>query len=151
MEWDLTQFSISQLCVTESLLMLCLFVMLTGRRISKMSLFIPGILLFVSAISTVIFFFTRVIHYEITGLLFSILNTINTSAALTIGFISIFSGAALFVSFLTQIFKVILPISLAVFIIILTVLKGFLKLANLLNSNIMKHTETNEEPEVIPA
>ena len=124
---------------------------LTGRRISKMSLFIPGILLFASAISTVIFFFTRVIHYEITGVLFFILSTINIYAALIIGLISIFNGAALFVSFGTLIFKVILSISLVVFIIILTVLKGFLKLANLHNSNNRKHTETNEEPEVIPA
>ena len=65
-QWDLTQFSISQLFLTESLFLLCLFVILTGRRISKKSLFIPGVLLFASAISTVIFFFTRGLHYEIT-------------------------------------------------------------------------------------
>jgi len=147
-EWDLTQFSITQLFVTESVLMLCLFVLLTGRRISKKSLFIPGILLFASAISTVIFFFTRLIHYEILFNIFFILNSINNYAALIIGLISIFNGAALFVSFVTLIFKVILSISLFVFIIILAVLKGFLKLANLLNSSNLKRTETNEEPEV---
>ena len=54
-------FSISQLCLTEVVLFLSLFVFLTGKRITKKSLFLPGILLFATAISTIIAFFSGVV------------------------------------------------------------------------------------------
>ena len=57
-------FSISQLCLTQVVLFLSLFVFLTGRRITKKSLFFPGILLFAAAISTIIAFSSGIVHYN---------------------------------------------------------------------------------------
>merc|ERR1712142_308220 len=50
-------FSICQEFVTESVMFLGLFVFLTGKRITKKSLFFHGILLFASTVSTCIAFF----------------------------------------------------------------------------------------------
>ena len=53
----MTFFSISQLTVSETLLFFSLVIILTGRRLTKKHLFIPGILLFASATSTCVAFF----------------------------------------------------------------------------------------------
>merc|ERR1712240_171082 len=91
--------SISQEFVTESVMFLGLFVFLTGKRITKKSLFIHGILLLASTVSTCIAFFNvmgqernflrvgetsslsqeNIFQYQ--GNIFLILNCINTLAA----------------------------------------------------------------------
>jgi len=145
---ELTFFTFSQLFVTESFLFLCLLVFLIGRRISKKSLFIPGLFLFASAISTFIAFFSAVIHYEPIGFVFLLLNGINTIAALIIGFICIIIGGPFFISATAVFFRIFLSISVFVFIIPLTLLQSVLTLAGFI-SNIKKPTKTIAGPEVI--
>ena len=97
-------FAISQLCLTEVFLFLSLFVIFTGRRITTKSLFFPGILLFIAAITTIIAFCSGIVHYEYSfesGLPFLLLNGTNTFSALIIGFSCIVIGGSLFISFKT--------------------------------------------------
>merc|ERR1712142_321395 len=66
LDYDVLQimsfFSISQEFVTESVMFLGLFVFLTGKRITKKSLFSHGILLLASTVSTFIAFFNVMVQ-----------------------------------------------------------------------------------------
>merc|ERR1712142_129620 len=88
--------SISQQFVTESVMFLGLFVFLTGKRITKKSLFIHGILLFASTVSTFIAFFNVfsqdrnffwVREASSPKNIFLILNCINTFPPFIVGLI----------------------------------------------------------------
>merc|ERR1719481_2134577 len=165
-------FSISQEFVTESVIFLGLFVFLTGKRITKKSLFIHGILLFASTVSTFIAFFNvmgqeknflrvgetsslsqeNIFHHQ--GNIFFILNCINTFAPFIVGFICFLLGASCIISFLEFLFRTILSFLVFVCILFLSLLQLLLLLASKLNNTKMPHYSTwmsNEEPEVINA
>eukprot|EP00091_Calanus_sinicus_P007538 TRINITY_DN1861_c0_g1_i6.p1 TRINITY_DN1861_c0_g1~~TRINITY_DN1861_c0_g1_i6.p1 ORF type:complete len:276 (+),score=55.81 TRINITY_DN1861_c0_g1_i6:258-1085(+) len=157
-EEDFVFFSISQVCLTEVVLFLSLFVFLTGRRITKKSLFFPGILLFVAAISTTIAFFSGIVHYNISygNILdgndspfqpFLIVNGINTFSALIIGLICIVIGSSLFISIMTVLSRIFISIIVFVFILFFTLLQAFLKLASHISMNMKEHS-IGKQPEV---
>merc|ERR1712142_449975 len=176
LDYDVLQimsfFSISQEFVTESVMFLGIFVFLTGKRITKKSLFIHGILLFASTVCTCIAFF-NVMGQERNflwdgetssssqeniflnqGILFLMLNCINTIASFIVGFICFLLGASCIISFLEFLFRTILSLLVFVCILFLSLLQLLLLLASKLNSTEMPHYSTwmsNEEPEVINA
>merc|ERR1719481_2242698 len=141
-------FSISQEFVTESVIFLGLFIFLTCKRITKKSLFIHGILLFASTVSTFIAFFnvmgnernflwvgeTSSHIFLNQGNIFLILNCINTFALFIVGFICFLLGASCIISFLEFMFRAILSLLVFVCILFLSLLQLLLFLASKLNS-----------------
>eukprot|EP00092_Neocalanus_flemingeri_P082233 GFUD01102899.1.p1 GENE.GFUD01102899.1~~GFUD01102899.1.p1 ORF type:complete len:104 (+),score=17.22 GFUD01102899.1:230-541(+) len=93
----------SQILLTESILLLCIFITMTGRRIPKKNLFFPGSLLFLTAISTITAFFGGIVQYDLktNGIPFLILNSANTLTSLLIGFICVIAGGSVFSSCIT--------------------------------------------------
>jgi len=148
----MTFFSISQLTVSETLLFFSLVVILTGRRLTKKHLFIPGILLFASATSTSIAFFTRLDPnfegYENSNLFF-IMNCVTTFGAFLIGFSCFVIGSSAFISFLELVFRLIFSSIVFTFIILFSLVQSFLKLASRLGSMKMTIMKRNEENVVI--
>jgi len=148
----MTFFSISQMTVSQSLLFFSLIVILSGRRLTKISLFIPGLLLFASAISTCIAIFTgldpNLDDYEISSLFF-IMNCVATFGAFVIGFLCFVTGSSAIISFLELVLRLILSSIILIFIILFSIIQCFLKLASRLGSMKMTPTKPNEEPEVI--
>jgi len=160
----MTFFSISQLTVSESLLFFSLLLILSGRRLTKKCLFIPGIFLFLSATSTCIAFFTvldgynnnnTTTLYSYDGLkidtsensnIFFIMNCLTTSGAFVVGFFCFLISSPAFISFLLIVFRLILSSIIFIFIILFCVLISFIKLASRLGS-IKKNS--NGEPELI--
>merc|ERR1719153_390196 len=145
-------FSISQMTVSESLLFFSLIVILSGRRLTKKSLFIPGLLLFASAISTCIAIFNgldpNLDDYEISSLFF-IMNCLAIFGAFVIGFFCFVTGSSALISFLELVLRLILSSIIFIFIILFSIVQCFLKLASRLGSMKMTPTKPNEEPEVI--
>jgi len=161
-------FSISQEFVTESVIFLGIFVILSGKKITKNSLIIPGIMLFVSPIFMSVAFF-NVIDQEVNfpqvgettssgqediffsqGDIFYMLNSINTLVPFIIGFICVLNGASVIISFFEFLFRTILSFLVFVCILLFTLLQVSLKLARSLatrrrpnHSSMMSH----EEPE----
>merc|ERR1719431_1031055 len=152
-QYRMTFFSISQLTLSESLLFFSLLVILSGRRLTKKCLFIPGIFLFTSATSTCIAFFAVLGGYDYNnasaldsyddGLnfggsentnIFFIMNCLTTSGAFVIGFFSFVVGSSAFISFLEFVFGLILSGILLIFIILFSVVQALLKLASRLGS-----------------
>jgi len=169
LDYDIQQmmafFSISQEFVTESVMFFGLFVFLTGKRITKKSLFIHGILLLASTISTCIAFF-NVMDKEKNFLrdgetsslsqenIFLILNCINAFAPFIVGFICLLLGASCIISFLEFLFRTILSLLVFVCILFLSPLQLLLLLASNLATSKMPHYSpwmSNDEPEVINA
>merc|ERR1712042_301787 len=165
LDYDIQQmmafFSISQEFVTESVMFFGLFVLLTGKRITKKSLFIHGILLLASTISTCIAFFnvmdkeknflrvgeTSSLSQEI---IFLILNCINAFAPFIVGFICLLLGAFCIISFLEFLFRTILSLLVFVCILFLSPLQLLLLLASNLATSKMPHYSpwmSNDEPE----
>merc|ERR1719153_1304441 len=148
----LTFFSFSQMTVSESLLLFSLILILSGRRLTKKSLFLPGLLLFASAISTCIAIFTgldpNLDDYEISSLFF-IMNCVATFGAFVIGFLCFVTGSSAIISFLELVLRLILSSIILIFIIPFSIIQCFLKLASRLGSMKMSPTKPNEEPEVI--
>merc|ERR1719341_2160014 len=113
---------------------------------TKKSLFFPGIFLFAAAISTIIAFFSGVVHYNYSYgndspfLPFLFLNGINTFSALVIGLIFIVIGGSLFISLMTVLSRIILSIIVFVSIVFLTLLQSFLKLASLVSTKLQEET-----------
>merc|ERR1719233_813339 len=107
----MTFFSISQMTVSQSLFFFSLIVILSGRRLTKKSLFIPGLLLFASAISTCIAIFNgldpNLDDYEISSLFF-LMNCLATFGAFVMGFLSFVIGSSAFIPFLELVFRLIL-------------------------------------------
>merc|ERR1719153_1485542 len=145
-------FSISQMTVSESLLFFSLIVILAGRRLTKKSLFIPGLLLLASAITTCIAIFTgldpNLDDYEISSLFF-IMNCLAIFGAFVIGFFCFVTGSSALISFLELVLRLILSSIIFIFIILFSIVQCFLKLASRLGSMKMTPTKPNEEPEVI--
>jgi len=145
-------FSISQMTVSESLLFFSLIVILSGRRLTKKSLFIPGLLLFASAISTCIAIFTgldpNLDDYEISSLFF-IMNCLAIFGAFVIGFLCFVTGSSALISFLELVLRLILSSIIFIFIILFSIIQCFLKLAIRLGSMKMTPSSPNEEAEVI--
>jgi len=148
----MTFFSTSQLTVSETLLFFSLVVILTGRRLTKKHLFIPGILLFASATSTSIAFFTGLDPnfegYENSNLFF-IMNCVTTFGAFLIGFSCFVIGSSAFISFLELVFRLIFSSIVFTFIILFSVVQSFLNLASRLGSMKMAIMKRNEEHVVI--
>eukprot|EP00092_Neocalanus_flemingeri_P041412 GFUD01045094.1.p1 GENE.GFUD01045094.1~~GFUD01045094.1.p1 ORF type:complete len:472 (-),score=91.44 GFUD01045094.1:88-1473(-) len=97
---DFTFFSISQLLLTESILVLCIFIPMAGKRTPKKILFYPGLFLFLAAIATITAFFSGIVQYDLktNGVPFLILNSANTLTALILGCICVIAGAPVFLS-----------------------------------------------------
>jgi len=167
-QYRMTFFSISQLTLSESLLFFSLLVILSGRRLTKKCLFIPGIFLFASATSTCIAFFAVLGGYDYNntsaldsyddGLnfdgsentnIFFIMNCLTTSGAFVIGFFSFVVGSSAFISFLEFVFGLILSGIILIFIILFSVVQALLKLASRLGSMKMIPMRRKEEPDVI--
>merc|ERR1712142_926850 len=145
-------FSISQEFATESVIFLGFFIFLTGKRITKKSLFIHGILLLASTVSTCIAFFnvmgqeknflrvgeTPSLSQENIflnqGNVLLILNCINGFAPFIVGFICLLLGASCIISFLEFLFRTILSLLVFVCILFLSLLQLLLLLASKLNS-----------------
>merc|ERR1719153_2143069 len=148
----MTFFSISQMTVSQSLFFFSLIVILSGRRLTKISLFIPGLFLFASAISTCIAIFTgldpNLDDYEISSLFF-IMNCLAIFGAFVIGFLCFVTGSSALISFLELVLRLILSSIVFIFIILFSIIQCFLKLASRLGSMKMTPTKPNEEPEVI--
>ena len=146
---DFTLFSMSQLLLTESFLLLSIFITLTGNRITKKSLFFPGLFLFIAAILTIIAFFTGIGQYDLqtNGFPFLILSSVNTISAVIIGVICVIAGGSVFISCITVFLRIILSIFVLGLIIILTTLEALLKLASL-NTKVKTESKVEEEPEV---
>merc|ERR1712142_516445 len=176
LDYDIQQmmafFSISQEFVTESVMFFGLFVLLTGKRITKKSLFIHGILLLASTISTCIAFFNvmdkekNILRVGETsslsqeniflnqGNVLLILNCINGFAPFIVGFICLLLGASCIISFLEFLFRTILSLLVFVCILFLSPLQLLLLLASNLATSKMPHYSpwmSNDEPEVINA
>merc|ERR1719312_2319952 len=151
-QYRMTFFSISQLTVSETLLFFSLVVILTGRRLTKKHLFIPGILLFASATSTSIAFFTGLDPnfegYENSNLFF-IMNSVTTFGAFLIGFSCFVISSSAFISFLELVFRLIFSSIVFTFILLFSVVQSFLKLASRLGSMKMSIMKRNEEHVVI--
>jgi len=148
----MTFFSISQLTVSETILFLSLLVILTGRRLTKKLLFIPGTLLFASATSTCISYFTG-LDLDFDGYgnnnLFIIMNCLTTFGAFVIGFSCFVIGSSAFISFLELVFKLIFSSIVFSFIILFSVVQSILLLVIRLGSMKMATMKPNEEPEVV--
>eukprot|EP00092_Neocalanus_flemingeri_P064113 GFUD01077700.1.p1 GENE.GFUD01077700.1~~GFUD01077700.1.p1 ORF type:complete len:507 (-),score=80.92 GFUD01077700.1:74-1507(-) len=97
---DFTFFSISQLLLTESILVLCIFITMAGKRTPKKILFYPGLFLFLAAIATITAFFSGIVQYDLktNRVPFLILNSANTLTALILGCICVIAGAPVFLS-----------------------------------------------------
>merc|ERR1719431_818592 len=151
-EYRMTFFSISQLTVSESLLFFSLLVILSGRRLTKISLCIPGMLLFASAISTCIAFFSGLDPnfdgYENSNL-FLIMNGLATLGAFAIGFLCFVIGSSALISFLELVLRLILSSIIFIFIILFSLVQCFLQLASRLCNMKMFLRTSNEEPAVI--
>ena len=148
----MTFFSISQLTVSETLLFFSLVVILTGRRLNKKHLFIPGILLFASATSTCIAFFIGLDKnfdgYENSSI-FLIMNCVTTIGAFVIGFSCFVIGSSAFISFLELVFRLTFSSIVLIFIILFSVVQSFLKLASRLGSMKIATMKPNKEHVVI--
>eukprot|EP00092_Neocalanus_flemingeri_P098961 GFUD01126230.1.p1 GENE.GFUD01126230.1~~GFUD01126230.1.p1 ORF type:complete len:635 (+),score=97.85 GFUD01126230.1:55-1959(+) len=154
---DFTLFSISQVLLTESILLLSVFITITGRRITKQSLFFPGLLLFAAASSTITAYFCNINNYvfeafpylKTNGMIFLILPSVNTISSLILGFFCVVTGGSVFISFITIIFRVILSIFVLAVLVILTVLDALLSLASQSSKNLKESkVEVVEKPEV---
>merc|ERR1719334_2338830 len=134
------------------------------------SLFIHGILLLASTVSTCIAFFMgqernflRVGETSSSsqeniflnqGNIFLILNCINTFAPFVVGFICFLLSASCIISFLEFLFRAILSLLVLVCILFLSPLQLLLLLASNLATSKMPHYSpwmSNDEPEVINA
>eukprot|EP00092_Neocalanus_flemingeri_P044890 GFUD01049955.1.p1 GENE.GFUD01049955.1~~GFUD01049955.1.p1 ORF type:complete len:167 (-),score=17.04 GFUD01049955.1:90-590(-) len=124
---DFTWFAISQILMSESILLLSILITLTGRRITKKSLFFPCLLLFTAASLTIMAFFCGVHQYDLkmNGTIFLILNSVNTLFALILVFVCIVTGGNVFISFITILGMVIISIFVLAFLVIVTSLKLF--------------------------
>eukprot|EP00092_Neocalanus_flemingeri_P031167 GFUD01033858.1.p1 GENE.GFUD01033858.1~~GFUD01033858.1.p1 ORF type:complete len:654 (-),score=109.54 GFUD01033858.1:582-2510(-) len=149
---NFTLFSICHLLMTESFLLLSVFVSMNGRRITKKTLFLPGLLLFAAATSSIISFFSGIVQYDIqtNGFPFFIMNSINTLSALVIGFIFVITGGSVFISFLIIVFRIILSILVFSLILIMTTFDALLKLATL-TCKTPKPCNVEEQPAVATA
>eukprot|EP00092_Neocalanus_flemingeri_P031164 GFUD01033855.1.p1 GENE.GFUD01033855.1~~GFUD01033855.1.p1 ORF type:complete len:634 (-),score=107.87 GFUD01033855.1:202-2103(-) len=154
---DFTLFSISQVLLTESFLLLSVFITMTGRRITKQSLFFPGLLLFAAASSTITAYFCNINNYvfeafpylKTNGMVFLILPSVITISSLILGFFCVVTGGSVFISFITIIFRVILSIFVLAVLVILTVLDALLNLASQSSKNLKESkVEVVEKPEV---
>eukprot|EP00092_Neocalanus_flemingeri_P010653 GFUD01011475.1.p1 GENE.GFUD01011475.1~~GFUD01011475.1.p1 ORF type:complete len:633 (+),score=106.66 GFUD01011475.1:119-2017(+) len=150
---DFTLFSISQVLLTESILLLSVFITMTGRRITKQSLFFPGLLLFAAASSTITAYFCNINNYVFeafpNGMIFLILPSVNTISSLIVGFFCVVTGGSVFISFITILFRVILSIFVLAVLVILTVLDALLNLASQSSKNLKESkVEVVEKPEV---
>eukprot|EP00092_Neocalanus_flemingeri_P098956 GFUD01126225.1.p1 GENE.GFUD01126225.1~~GFUD01126225.1.p1 ORF type:complete len:629 (+),score=103.07 GFUD01126225.1:55-1941(+) len=154
---DFTLFSISQVLLTESILLLSVFITITGRRITKQSLFFPGLLLFAAASSTITAYFCNINNYvfeafpylKTNGMIFLILPSVNTISSLILGFFCVVTGGSVFISFITIIVRVILSIFVMAVLAILTVIDALLNLASQSSKNLKESkVEVVEKPEV---
>eukprot|EP00092_Neocalanus_flemingeri_P012466 GFUD01013439.1.p1 GENE.GFUD01013439.1~~GFUD01013439.1.p1 ORF type:complete len:664 (-),score=99.68 GFUD01013439.1:189-2114(-) len=147
-----TFFSICQLMMTESFLLLSAFVCMNGRSITKKTLFLPGLLLFAAAISSIISFFRGIVQYDLqtNGFSFFIMNSINTLSALVIGFIFVITGGSVFISFIIIVFRIILSILVFSLILIMTAVDLLLKLPTL-TCKTPKPSNVVEQPDVATA
>merc|ERR1719153_1565696 len=120
----MTFFSISQMTVSESLFFFSLIVILSGRRLTKISLFIPGLFLLASAISTCIAIFTgldpNLDDYDISSLFF-IMNCLAIFGAFVIGFLCFVTGSSALISFLELVLRLILSSIIFIFIILFSI------------------------------
>eukprot|EP00092_Neocalanus_flemingeri_P014909 GFUD01016101.1.p1 GENE.GFUD01016101.1~~GFUD01016101.1.p1 ORF type:complete len:626 (+),score=115.94 GFUD01016101.1:77-1954(+) len=151
---DFTMFSISQVLLTESILLLSVFITMTGRRITEQSLFFPGLLLFAAASTTITAYFCNINNYDLktNGIIFLILPSINTISSLILGFFCVVTGGSVFISFITIIVRVILSIFVLAVLAILTVIDALLNLASQSSKNLKERkVEVGEKPEVTTA
>ena len=149
-------FSLSHLSHIESLLFFSFFILLTGKKIIKGSLFLPGLLLFGSSILTVTFgiltttfgksgiSFTTLKIFDFHNKVF-ILNCFSIGTAFITGVVCLFVGNGFLINLLAFIYKYILI--LTVFLInILYMLYGcVMKAAGNINHMTMKK---KQEPKV---
>eukprot|EP00092_Neocalanus_flemingeri_P012465 GFUD01013438.1.p1 GENE.GFUD01013438.1~~GFUD01013438.1.p1 ORF type:complete len:659 (-),score=100.90 GFUD01013438.1:189-2096(-) len=149
---NFTFFSICQLLMTESFLLLSAFVCMNGRSITKKTLFLPGLLLFAAAISSIISFFSGIVQYDLqtNRFPFFIMNSINTLSALVIGFIFVITGGSVFISFIIIVFRIILSILVFSLILIMTAVDLLLKLPTL-TCKTPKPSNVVEQPDVATA
>eukprot|EP00092_Neocalanus_flemingeri_P005449 GFUD01005872.1.p1 GENE.GFUD01005872.1~~GFUD01005872.1.p1 ORF type:complete len:369 (-),score=65.87 GFUD01005872.1:126-1232(-) len=150
---DFTLFSISQVLLTESILLLSVFITMTGRRITEQSLFFPGLLLFAAASTTITAYFCNINNYYLNiGMIFLILASVNTISSLVLGFFCVVTGGSVFISFITIIVRVILSIFVLAVLAILTVIDALLNLASQSSKNLKESkVEVVEKPEVTTA
>eukprot|EP00092_Neocalanus_flemingeri_P098953 GFUD01126222.1.p1 GENE.GFUD01126222.1~~GFUD01126222.1.p1 ORF type:complete len:562 (+),score=74.58 GFUD01126222.1:154-1686(+) len=149
---DFTFFSICQLFMTETFLVLSALVCMNGRSITKKTLFLPGLLLFAAAVSSIISFFSGLVQYDLqtNGFPFFIMNGINTLSALVIGFIFVITGGSVFISFIIIVFRIILSILVFSLILIMTTFDALLKLPTL-TCKTPKPCNVVEQPDVATA
>merc|ERR1711915_97842 len=112
-------FSVSQMCVTEAVLFLTLFFFLIGKRITRKTLFLPGLFLFAAGISNIIAYcFGRNLRQD-NSLFFLILTGVPTFTAIGIGAGLIIAGISFATSFLILLLKLLLA-SVLVAVLLLT-------------------------------
>ena len=130
----MTVFSISQMSATETMIFFFLLLVLTGRRITRKSLFLPGIFLFVSAGTTFKAFVTNFdqhySHYKNNNLFLLILNYFLTIVSFIIGLSCSIIGSPLLITFLEYLSRTICSMIVLIFIFFITVVQNFLKLAD---------------------
>merc|ERR1719213_648034 len=113
-------FSISQLAVSGTNTFFSLFVILSGTRITKKSLFIPGILMFASAAQICIASFNGLDLGHENSNLFLIMNGLNTLVAFAIGLSCLVMGSSVFIFFLGLLFRLTFGSMVFTFIILFT-------------------------------
>jgi len=128
-----TFFSISQMSVTESMIFYFLLLVLTGRRITRKALFLPGILLFVSAGTTFKTFITgfdqNYSHYKNNNLFLLILGYILTIVSFIIGLSCSIIGSPVLITFIVYLSRTIWAMIVLIFIFFITLAQSFLMLA----------------------
>merc|ERR1711915_811816 len=107
-EKEVVFFSVSQMCVTEAVLFLTLFFFLIGKRITRKTLFLPGLFLFAAGISNFIAYCLGHSLQQDYSLFFLILTGVPTISATGIGAALIIAGISFVTSFLILLLKLLL-------------------------------------------
>jgi len=131
-------FSVSQMCVTESVLFFTLFFFLIGKRITRKTLFLPGLFLFAAGISNIITYCLGHTLQQDNSLFFLILTGIPTISAIGIGAGLIIAGISFATSFLILLLRLILASVLVVILVLTSTIQLLLLLVSkILRSNII--------------
>lgn len=155
-------FSISHLSHIESLLFFSFFILLTGKKVIRGSLFLPGLLLFGTSILTVTFgIFTATFGrneissttptiIDIQNKVF-ILNCISIGTAFITGVVCLFVGNEFLINLLSFVYKFILILIVLLINILYTLYGCVIKAAGNVNHMAMKKKQepkigTEQEP-----
>jgi len=138
-------FSVSQMCVTEAVLFLTLFFFLVGKRITRKTLFLPGLFLFAAGISNIIAYCLGHSLQQDYSLFFLILTGVPTISATGIGAALIIAGISFATSFLILLLKLLLACVLVAVLLLTSIIQLLLLLVSktLRNNIIDKKDPTN--------